>query len=51
MLIPVVLYSRQSIVNQKQTKSRKTRNVSWQRLVLDLAVLGISLYGLFTFNN
>lgn len=49
-VIPVIRYSRISIVNLKQEKSRK-RKALWQKLYLDVVVLLVSIYGFYTFNG
>lgn len=49
-VIPVIRYSRVSIVNLKQERSR-TKKKLWQKLYLDVVVLLVSLYGLYTFDR
>ncbi len=49
-VIPVIRYSRVSIVNLKQEKSRNKKKL-WQKLYLDVVVLLISIYGFYTFNG
>ena len=51
MTVPVFKYSRMTIVNQKQKKHRNTDVPFWQRYFVDLVILGVSIYGLYTFNN
>ena len=51
MLLPALKYSRLSIVNQKQRKHRHSDAPLWQKLFLDVLTLGLSLYGLYSFNN
>ena len=52
MVIPVFRHSRVSIVNQKQKRNvRRLEQPLWQRLFLDIILLGASIYGLFSFNN
>ncbi len=51
MLIPVINYSRITIVKHKQSKSRKNSKALWQKFFLDFVALGISLYGLYNYNN
>jgi len=51
MVLPVFRYSKVSIVNQKQKKNRKSDTPMWQKLFLDFIILGLSLYGLYNFNN
>jgi len=51
MVVPVFKHSRVTIVNQKQKKnSTRSESPLWQRLFLDVILLGVSLYGLFSFN-
>lgn len=49
-IIPVIRYSRVSIVHLKQERSRSKKKL-WQKLYLDVAVLLVSLYGLYTFSR
>ena len=49
-VIPVIKYSKVSIVQLKQKSKSKTKPI-WQRLYLDVVVLLVSLYGLYVFNN
>ena len=51
MVLPVVRYSNLSIVAHKQRKTRRSEKPLWQKLYLDVVVLGISLYGLYSFGN
>ncbi len=51
MVLPVIRYSNVSIVNQKQAKHRRSDAPMWQKLYLDFILLGISLYGLYSFNG
>ena len=51
MIVPVFGYSRMTIVNQKQKKHRNTDVPFWQRYFIDLVILAVSIYGLYTFNN
>lgn len=46
MMIPVVSASKISIVELKKKKARKWNAPWWQKLFLDVILLGISLYGL-----
>ena len=50
MVLPVRRYSGVSIVVQKQKKHRRVRPL-WQKAFLDFIALGVSLYGLYTFNQ
>ncbi|MBQ2956509.1 MAG: FtsX-like permease family protein [Clostridia bacterium] len=51
MVIPVFRHSNVTIVNHKQKKHRKSDAPLWQRIFLDVAVLAVSLYGLYTYNG
>ncbi len=51
MVLPVRRYSQVSIVNQKQRKHRRSEAPLWQKMFIDVLALGVSLYGLYTFNN
>lgn len=48
-VLPVIRYSRISIVNLKQERS-KVKKKLWEKLYLDVAALLVSLYGLYTFS-
>ena len=51
MVLPVLRYSSVSIVNQKQQKHRRSDAPMWQKLYLDFILLGVALYGLYSFNG
>jgi len=51
MVLPVLRYSKLTIVHQKQRKHKKSDAPLWQKSFLDFITLGVSLYGLYTFNN
>ncbi len=51
MVLPVFKHSKVTIVNQKQRKHRKSDAPIWQKLFLDVILLGVSIYGLYSFNN
>lgn len=51
MVLPAFSYSRTSIVNQKRQKNKKSETPVWQKLFLDFILLGIALYGLYSFNG
>ncbi len=51
MLIPAFNASRTSIVLYKQKKARERKNSFWERYFLDLVLLLISLYGLFSYQR
>ena len=50
MVLPAVRHSKTSIVNHKQRKHRSTAPL-WQKLFLDVILLGVALYGLYTFSG
>ena len=50
MLIPVVGYSKVTIVDMKREKSSRGRSL-WQVFYLDLLALLVAGYGLYSFNN
>ncbi|MBQ4322101.1 MAG: ABC transporter permease [Oscillospiraceae bacterium] len=53
MLIPAVLYAGVSIVETKRSVS--TKGIQWKKILpgiaIDLGLLGVSVYGLYTFRN
>jgi len=51
MIIPVVKFSRVSIVSQKRAKRSGRGMPWWQKGCLDLIMLGVSLYGWYNFNS
>ncbi|MDO4739740.1 MAG: FtsX-like permease family protein [Eubacteriales bacterium] len=51
MVLPVLRFSNVSIVNQKQQKHRRSDAPMWQKLYLDFILLGVALYGLYSFNG
>lgn len=51
MVLPVISYSRLTIVAHKQRKNRRSAKPFWQKAYLDFVLLGVSIYGLYTFNN
>ncbi len=51
MVLPVFKHSKVTIVNHKQKKSRKSDAPLWQRIFLDVIVLGTSLYALYSYNG
>lgn len=51
MVLPVFKYADVTIVTHKQKKSRHGKGPIWQRLYLDVVALGVSLYGLYSFNG
>ena len=51
MVVPAFHYADITIVAQKQHKTRGNQAPWWQRFFLDFLLLGISLYGLYSFNH
>ena len=48
--IPAIRHSRVTIVNLKQQKALKKKNL-WEKLFLDVILLGVSLYGYYSFHK
>ena len=51
MLLPAMQHSRASIVHAKRKKQRKSALPIWQKFGFDFILLGISLYGLYSFSG
>lgn len=51
MLVPAIRATGTSIVNHKQKNTRKGNNTLWKKLYLDLILLGISIYGYYTYQS
>lgn len=51
MVLPVFRYTDVTIVDYKQKKHRKSQTPMWQRLFLDVVILGIALYALYSYNG
>ncbi|MCR5742155.1 MAG: ABC transporter permease [Lachnospiraceae bacterium] len=49
-VIPVISYSKVSIVNLKQRKNRAGKRL-WQKLYLDVVILAVSIYGYYVFSQ
>lgn len=49
-LIPVIGFSRISIVNLKQSQAKKKRSL-WKKLYLDIICLAVALYGYYSFSR
>lgn len=49
-VLPAMKQSRVSIVKQKQSRARSTKPL-WQKLFLDVILLGVSIYGYFNFRR
>ncbi|MCL2202359.1 MAG: ABC transporter permease [Defluviitaleaceae bacterium] len=50
MLVPVIRFSKVTIVTHKLTKSGKPRKPLWQRYFLDVLCFAVSLYVIYNFN-
>lgn len=51
MLLPAFIASRTSIVLYKQKNSRHKKNVFWKKYFLDIALLALSGYGLYSYRR
>ncbi len=51
MTIPAFRYSKITIVDHKRAKSGRSTRPLWQKLFLDVILLGVSIYGLYSYNN
>ncbi len=49
-LLPVLSKSTSSIVSVKRRRSRKVKPL-WQKLFLDVVILGVAIYGYYSFNS
>jgi putative ABC transport system permease protein len=49
MLIPVYLSSRTTIVQHKQKKARAAGSMLWKKYFLDIVLLGVAGYGLYSY--
>ena len=49
MVLPVIKHSKVTIVDYKRKKNRKGDAAFWQRMYLDVMMLGASLYGYYSF--
>lgn len=50
-IIPVILATKVSIVGHKQLAARLHRSSFWHRYALDIVVIAVSLYGLYTYKT
>lgn len=50
-VIPAISYARQSIVNYKQDLARMSKSPIWQKLFLDVILLGLAGYGWYLFQQ
>jgi len=51
MVLPALRYAKTGIVGAKRQKHRKTTTPMWQKLGLDIILLLVALYGLYSFNG
>lgn len=51
MLIPAISFSKLTIVETKQSRTRKNTKVWWQKFYLDGLLLLVSIYGLYSFSG
>lgn len=51
MVVPAFNYSKVTIVDHKRQQTRKSKRPVWQRFFLDILLFGVSLYGLYNYNN
>ena len=51
MTLPVIRYAGRSIVQYKVQKQAQNVVPFWQKIFLDVILLGVSLYALYSFNN
>lgn len=51
MVLPVIRYADVNIVAHKRGKNRTGKRPWWQKIFLDIVLLGISLYGLYQYNG
>jgi putative ABC transport system permease protein len=51
MLVPVLMQARGNIVKHKRAKSRNTDKPFWKKFYLDVVLMGIALYGYFSYRN
>jgi len=51
MTMPVLRYANRSIVQYKVQKQAQNVTPLWKKLFLDVLLLGVSLYALYSFNN
>src|SRR5699024_11725193 len=51
IMIPVFIASKQSIVDHKQNKEHTDSPFKWYKMLIDLSLVGIAVYGLFSFQK
>lgn len=49
MVLPVIRFANVGIVAHKRGKNRKAKSSWWQKVFLDVILLGVSLYGLYQY--
>lgn len=50
MVIPAIKYAKVGIVDHKRRRHKQSKPL-WQKLFLDIILIGVSLYGLYSYNN
>jgi len=50
-LLPVIFATKLSIVEEKRKNARQERKPLWERFGLDLIIIAVSLYGLYSYRN
>lgn len=51
MLIPAIGASRQTILTHKQQVARSTKKPLWKKLFIDLVLIAVAIYGLYSYYN
>lgn len=51
MMIPAMMASRTTVVEHKQKSARRWKAPLWQKFFLDFVLLGVSMYGLFSYQT
>ncbi|MRH42506.1 FtsX-like permease family protein [Aquibacillus halophilus] len=51
IMIPVYFASNQSIVNHKQNLANSVNHYKWYSIIFDLTLIGVSIYGLYSFQK
>ncbi|ADU28803.1 FtsX-like permease family protein [Evansella cellulosilytica] len=51
VMIPVFVASKKSIVNHKQNLAASVNQYKWYSIFIDLSLIGVSIYGLYTFQR
>ncbi len=50
MVLPAIKYSKVGIVDHKRSRHKRNSPL-WQKLFLDIVLLGVSIYGLYSYNK